>query len=366
MPANVWRMNDNEFKLDDSVQSLGGKARAEKLSKSERTEIAKAAADARWSKDPHRIRLPKATHAAPSLKIGDAKIDCAVLEDGTRVISQGSFLRAIGRSRSPSAGQGSTTLHRVVEESIGVEEMPPFMPSNNLKPFISKDLMLSKNPIAYKPLGGGRIAFGYKAEILPMVCYAYIDADKAGVIHKSQSHIVRAAETLVRGFATVGIIALIDEATGYQEIRDRQALQKILDLYLRKEFAAWAKRFPDEFYQELFRLRGWEWKGMSVNRPSYVAQLTKDLVYERLAPGILQELQQRNPPDQSGYRRHKHHQLLTDDIGVPALSQHLHTTTAIMRGSTDWNRFMMTLNRALPKKSGQFPLLLTERTTASD
>jgi hypothetical protein len=177
--------------------------------------------------------------------------------------------------------------------------------------------------------------------------------------------IVKAAETLVRGFATVGIIALIDEATGYQEIRDRQTLQKILDAYLRKEFAAWAKRFPDEFYQELFRLRGWKWKGMSVNRPSYVAYLTKDLVYERLAPHILAELERRNPPTDAGYRKHRHHQLLTEDIGIPALSQHLHTTTAIMRGSTDWHTFMMTLNRALPKKSGQFALLLTERTTAS-
>src|ERR1700722_7098727 len=198
-------MSDHEFKLDDdSVQSLGGKARAEKLSKSEKSEIARTAAEARWSKDPNRIRFPKATHAAP-LKIGDAKVDVAVLDDGTRVISQGSFLRALGRSRSPSAGQGSTTLHRFIEESEGVEEMPPFMPSNNLKPFISKDLMLSKNPIAYKPLGGGRIAFGYKAEILPMVCYAYIDAGKAGVIHKSQSHILKAAELIVRGLATVGI-----------------------------------------------------------------------------------------------------------------------------------------------------------------
>jgi len=40
-------------------------------------------------------------------------------------------------------------------------------------------------------------------------------------------------------------VALVDEATGYQEIRDRLALQAILDRFLRKELAAWAKRFPD-------------------------------------------------------------------------------------------------------------------------
>ena len=105
---------------------------------------------------------------------------------------------------------------------------------------------------------------------------------------------------------------------------------------------------------------------MSVNRPSYVAQLTKDLVYERLAPGILEEMQRRNPPNESGYRKHKHHQLLTNDIGIPALSQHLFATTAIMRGSSNWHSFMMTLNRALPKKSGQIPLLLTDKTTDAE
>jgi predicted amino acid-binding ACT domain protein len=43
----------------------------------------------------------------------------------------------------------------------------------------------------------------------------------ARVILKSQAHVVRAAETIVRGLATVGIIALIDEVTGYQKVRDR-------------------------------------------------------------------------------------------------------------------------------------------------
>ena len=68
-------------------------------------------------------------------------------------------------------------------------------------------------------------------------------------------------EILAPALARVGIIALIDEATGYQEIRDRQALQQILDKYLLKEYAAWAKRFPDEFYKQIFKLRGWEWRG---------------------------------------------------------------------------------------------------------
>lgn len=349
---------NQDFQLEnESAQSLGGKARAEKLSKEDRVEIAKAAAEARWANHPDRPRLPKATHAAP-LRIGEAVIDCAVLEDGTRVISQSSFLRAIGRSPNPKAGQGSGTLKQAYDENYGLDELPPFLPTMNLKPFISKELMSSKNPIAYKPVTGGRMAFGYKAEILPMVCYAYIDADKAKAILKSQSHVVLAAETIVRGLATVGIIALIDEATGYQMVRDRLALQKILDAYLRKELAAWAKRFPNEFYEEMFRLRNWQWNGLSVKRPGFVGKLTNDLVYERLAPSLLDELQRKNPVTETGHRKSRHHQWLTEEIGIPALAQHIHAAIALMRASDSWSNFYGMINRALPKKRGQLPLLI--------
>ena len=156
-------------------------------------------------------------------------------------------------------------------------------------------------------------------------------------------------EIFTRVFDKVGIIALVDEATGYQEIRDREALQAILDKYLRKDFAAWAKRFPDEFYQQMFRLRGWQWRGMKVNRPSVVGHYTNDLVYQRLAPGILEKLRELNPKDEKGYRKARHQQYLTDDIGVPALYEHLHSTTAFMRASTGWDQFYRMMQRAFPK-----------------
>ena len=125
----------------------------------------------------------------------------------------------------------------------------------------------------------------------------------------------------------------------YQEIRDKKALQEILDRYLLKEFAAWAKRFPDEFYKQMFRLRGWQWRGMRVNRPSVVGKYTNDLIYQRLAPGVLEELQRRNPRDEKGNREGKHHQLLTPDLGIPALQNHLFATTKFMEASATWDQF---------------------------
>ena len=155
---------------------------------------------------------------------------------------------------------------------------------------------------------------------------------------------------LMRGLARVGIIALIDEATGYSEVRDRRALQAILDTFLRKALAAWAKRFPDEFDRHIFRLRQWEWDGMSVKRPHAVARYTNDIVYARLAPGILEELQARNPTDERGRRKAKHHQWLTDDVGHPALAQHLYAVIGLMMASGSWQQFMTMLDMAFPKR----------------
>ena len=141
----------------------------------------------------------------------------------------------------------------------------------------------------------GNIALGYRAELLPKVCNVYLQAQQEGNLLKSQEHIAERCLILLNGLATVGIIALVDEATGFQEERDKLALQAILDRYLLHQFAAWAKRFPDDFYKQIFRLRRWEWKGMKVNRPQCVAAYTKELVYSRLAPRILEELEARKP-----------------------------------------------------------------------
>jgi hypothetical protein len=174
--------------------------------------------------------------------------------------------------------------------------------------------------------------------------------DILGDVPENYKHIVTACDALMRGLAQVGIVALVDEATGYQDYRDRQALQAILDKFLRKELAAWAKRFPDEFYREIFRLKEWPWRGMSINRPQIVGKLTKDVVYARLAPGIVKELEERNPVDERGNRKARHHQWLTDDVGHQALAQHLYAIIALMKVSTKWDDFMRKLDQVFPRR----------------
>lgn len=331
----------------DVKKVAAAKARAASLSPTERKAIARKAASARWDKD-----IPEA-HFVGKFNLGEKTLDCAVLPDNRRVIAQASFLRAIGRSRSPKQGTGILST---------VDELPFFLQAKVLEPFIDKELAMSTSPIFYRTETGGR-AVGYNAEALPSVAEVYLRyrddlADHGRKVPATFDHIVRASDILIRSLAHVGIVALVDEATGFQDVRDRQALQKILDSYLAKELAAWAKRFPDEFYKQIFRLRGWEWRGVQVKKPGAVAGYTNDIIYERLAPGILDELRKRNPKDEKGRRKSKHHQWLTEDIGHPALAQHMHGVIMLMKTSRSWGDFMIKLNIAAPKKGANLEMPL--------
>jgi hypothetical protein len=99
---------------------------------------------------------------------------------------------------------------------------------------------------------------------------------------------------------------------------------------------------------------------MHVNRPSVVGRWTNDLVYERLAPGLLDELKRLNPPDERGRRKSKHQQWLTEEIGHPELQRHLAMLIGFERASSSWGMFYRMVQRALPKKNEQIPLALEE------
>jgi hypothetical protein len=328
--------------VEDNPKARGGVARAESLSPEERKHIARQAALSRWD-----ANIPAAEYEG-EFNIGNLVISAAVLPNSKRLITQTTFLKALGRSPQPRAGTGVLST---------LDGLPSFLQAEVLKPFISDELMQSTTPIFYRTKTGSR-AVGYDAELLPSVAEVYLQfrdksLEEKGELPRRYKDIIAACDMLIRGLAHIGIVALVDEATGYQEVRDRQALQAILDKFLEKEFAAWAKRFPDEFYKEMFRLRGWDWKSLKGRRPQLVGVLTNNIVYQRLLPGLLKELKERNPKDEQGKRRAKHHQWLTVDVGHPALAQHLHAVTALMRASATWDSFQAILNRAFPKRSAK-------------
>ena len=158
----------------------------------------------------------------------------------------------------------------------------------------------------------------------------------------------------MRGFSHIGIIALVDEATGYQQIREQRALATILEKFIADELQPWTKTFPYEFYEQIFRLKGWPGPH-GVKKPSVIGHYTNDFVYDRLAPGVLQELGRLNPKTPTGYRRHKLFQWFTPDLGHPKLKEHLAAVIALMRAAPNWNSFKRSLIRAFPKKDEQIP-----------
>jgi hypothetical protein len=326
----------------------GGRARAEALTAEERRDIAREAANARWSKEKHdgsAQKIPQATHGSPDrpLRIGSIEIPCYVLDTGQRMVVQSGMIRALGMSHGGSGNSGGDRLAKFVAGKL-------------ISSYISKELIdRTHTPMLFRTPSGA-IAYGYEAIVLADICEAVLEARRAGVLQAQQQHIAARCEILLSGFTRVGIIGLVDEATGYQEVRDRLALQAILDQYLRKEFAKWAKQFPLEFYQGIFRLRGWQWRGMKVNRPQIVAHYTTDLVYARLAPGLVKELEVRNPMTDRGYRKHKNYQYLTEDIGLPALSQHLYAVNGLMRAAKTWDEFMELMNKAHPRRGDTLEL----------
>ncbi len=268
------------------------------------------------------------------LRIGETEIDCFVLDDTRRVLTGRGIARAMKRK-----GGGGSAMKRLIQ-------------SKWLEPHIGPDLNTTLDaPIMFTISEGVRPAFGYDALILPEICNAILDAaDNMFELSPSQKLTATQAKILSRAFATVGIVSLVDEATGYQEIRDRDALHAILDKYIRwHDLADWAKTFDDQFYEQLFRLRGWQYKPLVVARPSFVGRLTNDLIYARLAPGVLTALRTIGERDGKGRLKRHHHRRLTDDVGRPALREHLSAVIALMKISPNWRQFINRMDRVFPR-----------------
>ena len=235
--------------------------------------------------------------------------------------------------------------------------MAKFATQGRLSGFASNELIeRTANPIRFRTPTGG-LAYGYEATILADLCDAILSARAAGVLQKQQQHIAERAEILVRGFARVGIIALVDEATGFQRDRAKDALARILEAFVAKELQPWVKTFPDEYYAQMFRLRGLDYPSDSLKRPQYFGTLTNDIVYKRLAPGVLAELKKVIPKSEAtGRPKAALSQALTRNVGYPKLREHLGAVIAYMTMSEDYRDFIDKLDRFRPRYGETYEL----------
>lgn len=316
--------------MKDMTKSAGGIARAESLTPERRTEIAKKAAQKHWD-----TTIPQASHQG-ILRIADKNIDCVVTESGERILSVKNVFETFGRTQRG---------YRRLDQGI---IMPPFMDAMNLLPFISDELHELIKPIEYRDLKG-KIAKGYKADILPQICLTYMKADTAGVITKTQARMVEASHALIAAFSTVGIIALVDEATGYQQDRIKDGLNQILQAYISKVLQPYISTIPVDYYKELFRLRGMKYDEKNFNKtPSFFGHIINNIIYSRLAPGVLEELKRTCPRDEKGRLKHKYFQKLTANTGYMRLKEHIASIVSIMKLSDNYDDFMAKIDRIHP------------------
>ena len=294
----------------------GGVARAKALSPERRKEIAMMGVEAKKIKS----TLPKATHGSADhpLRIGDIEIPCYVLEGGARVLSQRGLQSSIGMSLSGG--------------KAGEQRIVTLLESLTSKGIEINDLMVRiKNPVKFYSTAGGRETYGFEATILADICDVILLARKEGKLLPQQLKFAEQCEVLVRGFARVGIIALVDEATGYQKDREKDALAKILEAFVTKELQPYLKTFPAEYYENLFRIYALPFPPENKRpqwRPAFFGKITNNVIYERLAPELLPELKKAASKLE---RKTKLHQWLTSDIGHPKLREHLASIVTLLK-----------------------------------
>ena len=257
------------------------------------------------------------------LKLGDFSIPCYVLENGTRVIS----------------GRGIQQSLKIVENKNSGTKIGLILNNLTLKPFIFRNL----DPAHFEPLEcyhGVLKINGYEATVLVDICDGMLEARKHIELTDRQKIIADQCEVLVRSFAKVGIISLVDEATGYQYDRERFELQKILNAYISDEILKWQLTFTDDFYKNIYRLWGLSFVPKYIrNKPSFIGKLTSKYIYELLPQGVVDKIKEKTGKTSKGNWKYKWHQSLTPEIGREHLKKQIIEVTTLMSISKTKEQF---------------------------
>jgi hypothetical protein len=341
-------------------QRKAGEARAAAMSAKERKALATKGAHARWKRAPDGVAI--ASHAG-TVKLPGFELPCAVLQDGRggvrRIFSERGLSEAFTHVRSGSE------FRKRREQPEEAPRLPVFINDTVAAYLAPAALERLSKPVRYRMQEDNWAipAWGVDAELLADICDAYLAAREDGALRSAAwLRKAAAAEKLTRALAKVGVAALIDEATGFQVERDREELQRLLAKYVTEEFRPWTSMYPTAFYAEMFRLRNITTDDVR-KRPAYFGKLTNNIVYDRLMPGMLERLKEVNPSDENGRRARKHHQHLTNNVGVQHLREHLSGLLFLMRSSNSWDDFMRRLDRAAPRRNETLALPYPESET---
>ncbi|CAB1065861.1 FIG00532455: hypothetical protein [Olavius sp. associated proteobacterium Delta 1] len=242
-------------------------------------------------------KLPVALLMGTLKMPGNLDIPCFVLDDGRRVISRTGATNALTEKSSSD-----------LESYLKVDALKNHLPEKIYDQMI--DFLIE---------GVTKTTRGVEAELFLDICKAYVNARDDGSLKTArQIDIAIKAGRFLSACSKVGLIALIDEATGYQYVREEDALQFKLKLYLEEEMRPWEKTFPDELWLEFGRLTNWQ--GPINQRPKYWGKLVIELVYEYLDPDVAEWLKT-NAPKPIGNM--SYHRWLTSQYGLKRLTEHI-------------------------------------------
>jgi hypothetical protein len=333
----VKKPNRNARALAKLGASKGGKARASVLTPEERKEIALKAVRTRWAKAKGvsleeygqvsespglQIRDVAEVVTQPDsqpislftgeLEIGNVRLPCHVLDNGKRVIAQYGVVKVL-------ANRDSGNLMR-------------YLKANNLSKYIDPG-HVAEQTIRFRIPGTQYEAIGYEATLLVEICDAYLKARDDSALYPSQQKLAQQSEIIMRACAKVGIIALIDEATGYQKVRAQNALRLKLEAFISEDMQEWVRMFPPEFFEELARLENVRYSPR--NRPIRWGRYVLAFVYAAVDKDVARELKRRIPNPQHGKNLHQ----LLRDYGREKVNAQLYKVIGVMKTCRDMDEF---------------------------
>lgn len=292
--------------------------------------------------------IPRSVVKESELKLGATSVTCSVLEDGRRIIKDTSLFKALKRTR---------------KGEVRIEGYPPILGSKVLVDILEElyfDEIHTIQPFEVAQYNG-TTGLWYDANSIPIICDLYMEAESRNLIRPGQQHVLEQAKILLRSLAKVGITALIDEATNYQEARGKDELQILLSKFIADKLQPYSKQFPKEYFEELFRLYGLPYDPTTTRRPRCFAQFNLKYVYEMLPPKVWEKLDEINPTVYNANtnrkdRKNHIHRNLTED-GVKWLQHHLSSLIPIMTISQNMDDFKVNFERAFAKKIDEINML---------
>ena len=289
------------------------------------------------------------------LPLNDVKVECYHLNNNKRVLSGRGLQKILGINTRENSGKKLVSVSGKTLENLVIS-----FKKNEKCPDEVNDIerVFRQEVIQFVRIGTGgstpKHTNGFEATFLMDICHFLQDVYLAGILPEKHNELHARATIISRAFAKSGIIAIIDEATGYNKAKDEY--RKLFKQFILEEAREWKKEFPDELIDIFYRIYGIT-KIKNRNHPMFFGKLINKYIYFPLANSngaILEKLREKNPiiisKTGNKYRKERYFQFLREELGMPELRKHIWKFVGI--GSVSKNKTALERNfkRVFPNR----------------